>query len=204
MMRIVLAPIDVKEAVTELARGGIVAYPTETYYGLGVDAENPVALERLASLKGRDVANPFPILLPDSEHLARFTGPLPSTVLTLTEHFWPGPLTLILKSHGLPDLLKGPSGGIGFRVSSHPVAHALLSEFGRCVTATSANLTGEKPASSMEELRAYFGKTDILALDAGDTPGGAPSTVLDLTDPKEFHVVREGAIAIDEIRAVLK
>ena len=203
MMRVVLAPMDIREAAEELVRGGVVAYPTETFYGLGVDAQNPEALARLVSLKGRDAVNPFPVLLPDLGHLIRFTGPLPETVSRLITKFWPGPLTLILKARDLPDLLKGPSGGIGFRVSSHPVARELLTEFGRCVTATSANSTGKKPASSMNELRAYFEKTNILALDAGNTPGGLPSTVLDFTDPKKFKVVREGAISLEEIRCAL-
>jgi L-threonylcarbamoyladenylate synthase len=202
-VRIVLAPVDLEEALSELTRGGIVAYPTETFYGLGVDALNEDALEDLQELKGRDPLSPFPVLLPSLFHLQRHVRMIPDQARMLAGRYWPGPLTLVLKATGLPKSLLGPTGGVGFRVSSHPVAAELLTRFDRPVTSTSANRAGKKPSSSVEQVRDYFVDRDILTLDAGNTPGGKPSTVLDFSSGSEFRVIREGAIPVAEIRAEL-
>lgn len=194
----------ISKIVEALSKGKIVAFPTETFYALGVDAHNPEALKALSNLKSRPIDQPFPVFLPSMESLSKYATDIPAQALSLAQKYWPGPLTLILKCEVLPKSLQGKHGGVGFRISQHPLAQALASIFKRCITSTSANPSGCSPASSAEELGQYFQNTDILILDGGKTPGGKASTVIDFTSPKGPTLVREGRILKSEIETILK
>ncbi len=175
------------------------AYPTETFYGLGVDAHNETALLKLQEMKGREGAKPFPVLLPDLAALSRYSVAVPPLARTLMQRYWPGPLTIVLEARNLPALLMNERGGVGFRISAHPLARELVREFGRCVTTTSANLAKQKPARSAEEVREMFSRQEVFCLDGGTTPGEEPSTVVEFTCDANPRLLREGAIPWKEI-----
>ena len=200
MTRIVPASPTLSEAIALLRGGEIVAYPTETFYGLGVDARNDEAVRALQKLKNRSQGKPFLVILPSAQALAQFVEKIPPAVHTLIEHFWPGPLTLILKATNLSPLLAGSSGGVGFRVSSHPLARRLAEQFGGCITGTSANPADQPPATTAQEVARYFAQTDLLILDGGKTEGGQPPTVVDATDPSRPVLARPGKIDWHELQ----
>ncbi len=179
-----------------LERGEAIVYPTETLYGLGVDATSLEALERLAELKGRDRGKALSVLVSSRGMLETLVVAIPRSAERLIEQFWPGPLTIALVAR--PEVaarLKGAGGTIAARISSHPVAQALVERFGRPITATSANPGGSPAATEIAAARAYFG------VDAGAAAGGEPSTVLDCSSELP-RLVRAGAIALDRIEAV--
>lgn len=184
-------------AVARLRAGDVVAYPTETYYGLGVDALDETALGRLLALKGRTAEHAVSVLVADRAMLARVAAPLGARAAALADRFWPGPLTLVIPAAaGVPALLA-PRGAIGVRISPHPLATALVAAFGGPVTTTSANPTGQPPARTAGEVERAFGDR-VLVLDGGPTPGGAPSTVVEV-DGDRVIVLRPGAIAPDAL-----
>ena len=195
--------MNVWQAVDRIRSGNMVAYPTETFYGLAVNAHDRDALNRLNELKGRPADKAFPLLVADLEVLQRYVDEIPRVVIRLAEAFWPGPLTIILTARGLPDKLKGPSGGYGFRISRHPVAGELARLLGQALTTTSANLAGKPPAQTAAEVTAAFGQAELTVLDGGPTPGGSPSTVVDLTEPTRPRLVREGAEPWTDILAAV-
>jgi len=193
----------IARAAQILARGGVIAYPTETFYGFGAGAMSADAVARVFALKGRLPNNPMPLILPNSAALDRVACAIPPAARALAARFWPGPLTLVLQAaRDLPEAITAGTGKVGVRVSSHPVAAALATAFGGPITATSANRSGAPPARSIEALDASIaGGTDLL-LDGGETPGGPASTVLDVTcDPP--RVLRAGRVSESEIRAAL-
>ena len=196
-----------------IARGGVIAFRTVTFYGLGADPFNRRALERIKQLKGRDASKPILVVISDIDQIERFVSersrafdllaerfwPGALTLIGLAaqklmNHFWPGPLTLVLPARkGLPRPLLSREGKIGVRISSHPVAKQLPQALGRPVTATSANPSGEKPARTAEEVAGYFGATVDLIVDGGEAPADRPSTVVDVRAAKP-KLIREGAI----------
>jgi len=189
---------DLKRPVTRAAEvlktGGIVAYPTETVYGLAGDTSNDSAIKRLFRLKQRKADRPILILIPSVNDLNQYTDHIPFVATQLMERFWPGALTLIFKASPLVSpLLTGGKGKIGIRLSSHPVAAALAKEIGRPITSTSANISrGPSPRTPDEVVDTFDEGIDLL-LDAGPSLGRTPSTVLDVTvDPPQ--ILREGAI----------
>jgi L-threonylcarbamoyladenylate synthase len=187
-------------AADALRHGGVVVYPTETLYGLGVDATNPTALARLVALKGREPGKPISVLVADETMLSELAAELSPLARRLVRRFWPGPLTLVLPAHaGVSDLLTGGTGTIGVRVSSHPVATALVVALGRPVTSPSANPAGCTPPVTVDDARGYFGTTVDAYLDAGRLPGEPASTVVDVRDG--LRVVREGAVPAALLRA---
>lgn len=162
-----------------LRAGGLVAFPTETSYGLAVDPLNQAALERLFSLKRRDPGKPVLLIVAEPGQLAGLAAEIPAAFNSLMARFWPGPLTLVFPgAPGLPALLTGGTGTIGARVSSHPAARRLGKAFGRPLTATSANLSGFPAAVTAEEVTAQLGAGVDLIIDGGETPGGLGSTVV--------------------------
>jgi len=174
-------------------RGEVVAFPTESSYGLAVDALSSEAVGRLFALKGREPGKPPPILVADEEMLARVVARVPDAARALMAKFWPGPLTLVLPARaGLPEALTS-EGGVGVRRSPHPVADALVRAFGGPITATSANPSGAPPALRAAEVRAMFGER-IHLLDGGDAPGAAPSTVARVGEDGTITVLRAGAL----------
>jgi L-threonylcarbamoyladenylate synthase len=186
-----------------LRAGGAVVYPTETLYGLGVDAFNVEALERLLRLKVREAGKPVAVLVDDRRMLDTIVAKVSNQAEKLIERFWPGPLTLVFSARPeVPIGLTGGSGTIGARVSGHPTAHELTRALGRPLTAPSANPAGLKPPVRVEEARAYFDDAVDLYLDDGALPGEPPSTVIDVRDG--LRLLRAGAIDFEVVRTSLK
>ena len=186
-----------------LAEGGVMAYPTETFYGLGAAAFSARAVARVFRLKGRDPGKPLSLIASGIDMVAKIAGPLPDVFWTLAGEFWPGPLTLVLKAApALPDFLTGPGRSVAVRVPPLPWLRRLVYDMSQPLTATSANLSGEREISDPAEVAAVFeGKIEMI-VDGGATPGGAPSTILDLTSP-EPRMLREGTVPAAKLRAVL-
>jgi L-threonylcarbamoyladenylate synthase len=196
-------PELLQQAVQCLQDGGIILYPTETFYGLGVHYAHEPALRRLFHIKERDTTKPVLLLIPDSSWMDRLAASVPKAAATLTAHFWPGPLTLIVKASPLLSFfITGDGPTVGMRISSNPVACRLLSLFKNCITSTSANVSGGPSASSIEHIPRQVLDAVDLVIDAGKTPGGRPSTVLDVSS-HPFHLIRDGAVPLAAIRECL-
>lgn len=172
------------QAAGLLARGGLVAFPTETWYGLAADPRNPRALARLYAVKQRPADKPVLVLVNDLVELERLVSSVPPPYLPLMEHFWPGPLTLVFPARsGLPSRLTAGTGTIAIRSSPHPLARALVERFGGPVTATSANLSGQPACGSAAQVRTALGRApDLLVMEGGTTPGGTGSTIVAYRD----------------------
>jgi L-threonylcarbamoyladenylate synthase len=189
------SPAQIAEAAAAIRRGEIVAYPTETFYGLAVDGLDPAALDRLFTLKGRDGEKASALLVTDLAMFATLCTEVPIRARELAAAHWPGPLTLALPAR--PDLPAGIvyQGFVAARMSSHPLAEALVALAGHPITATSANPAGGAPARTAAEVRDHFGLGAFHLLDGGQTPGGAPSTLVRLRG-NQVEVLRQGAIEI--------
>ena len=195
---------DLNRAVAVLNSGGVVAFPTETYYGLAVDPLNPLALNHLFALKQRAITKPILTLVDDRESLSSLVQNIPILYEPLMEEFWPGPLTLIFQARlNLPTLLTAGTSTIGVRQSSHPFARQLLRAFGRPLTATSANISGRTAAVDAYEVKAQFGTKIDMVFDGGKTPGIVGSTIVGLEGDK-LKLIREGVIPFAEILQVSK
>lgn len=185
-----------------VAAGGVVAYPTETYYGLGADPHQPRALAAVLELKGRPMAQPLLLVLSDAGQLKPWVSHVPGPLEALARRFWPGPLTVVLPAAaGLPEALTGGRGTVALRVSSHPVARALVRSCGTPLTGTSANRTGAPAARTAAAVEASFGG-DVSILDGGTTPGGPASTLLDLS-VTPHRILRPGPVTAAAIEAVI-
>jgi L-threonylcarbamoyladenylate synthase len=189
------------EAVRVISEGGMVAFPTESFYGLGVDATNTQAIERLFHIKKRDHRLPILILISSLRELPRYVVSIPSRAKRLGEAFWPGGLTMIFQaSTVLSSALTSGTGKVGIRISSHPVAIDLSRSLHVPITATSANISGISPCVTADQVKSWFHHAVDLILDGGKTPGGHPSTILDVTiDPP--RMIREGLVKREEIIA---
>jgi L-threonylcarbamoyladenylate synthase len=190
----------VKRCADYILSGKVVAFPTESFYGLGVDATNETAVERLFAVKKRAFKNPVLVLIGSVDELPRLATDIPPVSNRLIEKFWPGGLTLVFKAaRDVSPLLTAGTGKIGVRLSSHPVALALAKTAGVPITGTSANLSNEPACISAQEVNRVFGNTIIdLILDGGEAAGKAGSTVLDVTvEPP--RILREGMITASEI-----
>ena len=186
---------QVLEAAEILKSGGLVAYPTETFYGLATDIGNNSAIGKLFSVKRRAVGKPVLLLIPALESLERYAAHVSETAKRLMDAFWPGGLTLVFKAQrDVSELLTGGTGKIGIRLSSHPVAAALARAVGSAITGTSANISGAPPCSTPDGVFKALGKNVDKILDGGETPGQKPSTVLDVTT-RPHAVLREGLIS---------
>lgn len=189
-------------AAQALAAGGLVVYPTETVYGLGADATNPQALERLVAVKGREPGKPIAVLVSDMEMLDQVATRVSAAAGALMRRFWPGPLTIVVPAR--PDvspILCGASDGIGVRLSSHPLATALVRALGRPVTTPSANPAGQPPAVTAAAARAYFGDRVDVYLDGGHAAGEPASTVIDVRGA--WRIIREGAVSAVAVREAI-
>lgn len=191
------------EAVAALRRGDVIVFPTETLYGLGADALNAAAVEKVFELKGRDPAKPIPLIVADRAMLDAIVADVSGTAETLIERFWPGPLTLVLPARKhLPRPLLNAAGGVGVRVSSQPLSQRLVKALMRPLTATSANPAGKKPARTLEEARSYFGDRVEVYLDGGILTSKSGSTVVEVAGERA-RVLREGEITPSELETVL-
>ncbi len=183
-----------------LAKGGIIAYPTETFYGLGADATNEKAIGKIYDLKGRNFHNPISVIIDKEEDLNSLVSEVPAAALTLMKAFWPGPLTIVFKASGkVSTLLTAQTGKIGIRISSHRGAMLLAQKLGHPLTATSANLSGAPECSSATEVARQIGQKIDAIVDLGETAGGRGSTIIDVTtDPPQ--ILREGVISRTSIQ----
>lgn len=194
-------PESVCIALEALRRGGLVAFPTDTVYGVGAMAFDVVAVERIYAAKGRDPTKALPILLADRSSLPEVADELSPDARRLAETFWPGPLTIVVnRRSAVPDAVSlGTT--VGVRVPAHPVALELLHASGPLAT-TSANPSGAPDPMTADDVAAGLGDAIDLILDGGRSPGGRPSTVVDCTVSPPT-LVREGPISMDLILAVL-
>ena len=183
-----------------LRRGGLIAFPTDTVYGLGASIHHEQALEALYVVKGRVPEKPIPVLISNHEQLISLTDQMPESIWRLVEAFWPGPLTLVLpKSPDASDLLSR-GGTLGFRMPDHPYTLQLLEQSGP-LGVSSANLSGEpSPRQADAVLHGLGGRIDLV-IDGGMTPGGIPSTVIEFTKGG-LALIREGPIALDQVQQV--
>ena len=186
-------------AVTALRDGGVVAFPTDTFYGLAADPRSGAAVRALFTLKGRRGDQAIPLIAGSRAQVAELCGPLPDAAAALADQFWPGPLSILFDAP--PDLdpaVHAGTGAVAVRVPEHPVARALALAFGSPLTATSANLTGDPPVTSAAALAPLERRRALLIVDAGATRGGDPSTIVDVR-PARARLVRAGAIAWDRV-----
>lgn len=192
-----------EEACEVLRRGGLVAFPTETFYGLAADPRQDDALRRLFAAKRRSPERPLLLLLPSREYVDGYAARVPASAQRLMDRFWPGGLTLVFEAlPSVSPLLTAGTGTIGLRLSSRPLAVDLARRFGSAVTGTSANPSGLPSACTAREVAAFLACEPALILDGGPTPGGAGSTVLDVTiDPP--CILREGQVSREALAACL-
>jgi len=187
--------IILTRAVEILANSGIIAYPTETFYGLGADATNEKAIKKVFAAKGRDLKNPVSLIIGQMDDIPPLVQDIPESARKLMAAFWPGALTIVFQaSKKISPLLTAGSGKIGLRVSSHPGARGILQKLKRPLTATSANLSGAPECTRASEVAQQIGDKIDAIIDLGATPGTAGSTIIDITcDPPV--VLREGVIS---------
>ncbi len=193
----------VHDAIAALRAGELVVYPTETFYGIAADPFSPSALEKLFEIKGRDPQKPIALIAADLQMAIAIATEVPPIALRLARAFWPGPLTIVLPVRDdFPPQLVGPSGGVGIRVSSHPIARALSSGFGHPITATSANRSGDPPVATLNAARKSLGDKVKVFVEGGSLTGSSPSTVI-VCDAHGFRIIRPGAIGERAMLAAL-
>jgi len=194
---------DIERAVAALRAGALVAFPTETVYGLGADASNPAAVRRIFETKGRPATHPVIVHLADAAELAAWAREVPPAAHLLARTFWPGPLTLILaRAAAVSDVVTGGQDTVALRVPSHPVARQLLARFGGGIAAPSANRHGRVSATTAAHVRDEFGDAVEYVLDGGQTDVGIESTIVDLSGPLAT-LLRPGSITAGEIEQAL-
>jgi len=188
-------PELIKAAADVIQRGGLVAFPTRCLYGLGADALNFKAVNRIFAVKQRSEQNPILVLIDDLSQLGQLVKRIPAVAGDLIDHFWPGKITLVFEAGDtLPDNLTGGSGKIGIRMPGHAVARDLVKAVQGPVTATSANLSGKPGCYRIDDLEPQVARGLDLILDAGTLKGGAGSTVVDVS-ADTVTILREGEIS---------
>lgn len=186
--------IALSRAVEILKAGGVIAYPTETFYGLGADATNENAIRKIYDIKGRNFTHPISIIIAGEENLTPLVDTVPACALKLIKAFWPGPLTVVFKASAqISPLLTAQTGKIGIRVSSNTCATAIARKLGGPLTATSANLAGAPECSTVSEVITQIGDRIDAVVDGGKTAGGVGSTIIDVTAHPP-QILREGVI----------
>ncbi len=195
----------INEAVNTIQRGGVVVYPTDTVYGLGADATNEEAVQRVFNIKKRPTNKPVPLIVSDLEmvgKLAFLNKKIEETLLTI----WPGPVTVLLqKKFSLPESVTAGLKTIGLRIPDYKVTHYLVVRCGCPITATSANISGQPPSNKIEEVLSQFKNMPYapdLVLDAGDLNFSEPSTILDLSNGKPT-VTRVGPVSKDKLFEII-
>jgi L-threonylcarbamoyladenylate synthase len=196
-------PDTIHAVVQVIRKGGIIAFPTSTLYGLGADANNPQAVERVFDIKGRRSHRPLLVLIRDKTCLPELVREIPPKAVLLMEAFWPGGITVVFHaSERISGRLTGNTGKIGVRVPKHPVAAAIVAQLEGPMTGTSANLSGRGGCSDIACLEEQMSAQLDGVLDAGPLQGGRGSTVIDVTiDPPK--ILREGTISEHQIQSVL-
>ena len=207
MRRLTVSSIEpgadvIGDAAEVIRRGGLVGFPTDTLYGIAADPFNREAVRRVCALKGRMAGQPLPLVAADTAQVEAAVGPLSDVGRALAAEFWPGPLTLLLEApHGLAAEVAAGTGRVGVRVPAHPVPRALCARAALLLTATSANRTGEPPSDDADGVVQSIGSGLDVLIDAGPTPGGLPSTIVDVS---RMRLVRAGAVPWEKIEACLR
>lgn len=195
---------QLQRAIAVLKEGGVIAYPTDTVYGLGSNALNEEAVSRIYQLKQRPLYQPLPILLADKADLPKIAVTISEAAWLLAEHFLPGGLTLIVrKSSSVPPWITGGGDTVAVRIPNHPIALALIHGLGKPLIGTSANLSGSLSPINAQEVRKQLGDKVDFILDGGQCPGGIHSTVIDVTGEVP-RIIREGAVRVAEIEKLLR
>jgi L-threonylcarbamoyladenylate synthase len=195
--------MNLSRAIASLKSGNVIVFPTETVYGLGADALNPAAVEKVFQLKGRNPNSPIPVIVADQAMLQGVVEKIPPVARTLMEQFWPGPLTLVLPAApGMPKQLLNRTGGVGVRISSQHIATELAQSFGRPLTATSANPSGQQAASTIEQAQNYFASDIEIFLDGGKLPSKTGSSVVEVIDDR-IKIIRAGEITVGQLAATI-
>ena len=193
---------DIEQAVEALRAGDLVAFPTETVYGLGANAADPVAVTRLFAAKGRPPDHPVIVHLDSPKYLHRWVSDVPIAAERLAARYWPGPLTLILpKAGNVNDIVTGGQNSIGIRVPSHPMAQQLLTAFGGGIAAPSANRYGRLSPTRAEHVRDEFGDTVRVVLDGGESQFGLESSIVSCIGGT-VRLLRPGSITRSQIEQV--
>lgn len=195
--------LDIARAAAVLKAGELVAFPTETVYGLGADASNADAVSKVFAAKGRPADHPLIVHIADVAQLAHWARDIPPSAQSLAKKFWPGPLTLVFKRNAtVPDAVTGGQDTVAIRVPSHPVAQALLRAFGGGIAAPSANRFGRVSSTTAAHVREEFGDTVACVLDGGATDVGIESTIVDCSGEAPA-LLRPGMITPQQIEAAL-
>jgi L-threonylcarbamoyladenylate synthase len=196
-------PRAIEVALRLLEREGLLAFPTDTVYGVGALPFLPRAVARIHAAKGRPLTRAIPILLDGATSLEQVCQDIPDEARVLAAEFWPGPLTIVLKRKpAVPDVVTAGGATVAVRVPDNPFTLRLIEAAGGALAATSANLSGRPDAVTAQEVLAYLGGRIELILDGGPCPGGIPSTVVDLTG-KSPQIVRKGAISLQQVEREL-
>lgn len=194
---------EIQEAVEALRAGELVAFPTETVYGLGANANHPEAVRKIFKLKGRPSSHPVIVHIDDPKYLPRWARELSPAAEALAKAFWPGPLTLVLKrAPAVADVVTGGQDTVAIRVPSHPVAQQLLNAFGGGIAAPSANRFGHVSPTRVEHVREEFGDELKMVLDGGDCKIGLESTIVSCVGEVP-HLLRPGSITLSQLQAVV-
>ncbi len=185
-----------------LRGGGIIAFPTDTVYGLGADMSNCKAVKRIYEVKNRPKDMSFPLLISNISQLKKLTEEIPEMAFIMAKYFWPGGLTLIMrKANTLPEYISSQS-TVAVRIPRHPIPLALIKYLGKPIIGTSANISGGQSALTADEVRRQLGNKVDLILDGGETPGGNESTIIDITGVEPV-VLRQGIIPQGDIERVI-
>jgi len=191
-------------ARTVLLAGGVIAFPTDTFYGLGVDPFNREAVNRVFELKGREKNKPLILLISSRTQLETMVKEITPAHAALIQKFWPGPLTLLFKPGSvIPENVLAGSARIGIRQPGNTMTRDLISALDHPITAPSANLSGESPPITAKQVQQSFGDRVDLIIDGGACQGGGPSTLVDAVE-RPVRLVRQGVIAFSDIEIVLR
>ena len=194
---------QIDDAITILKKGGIVAYPTDTVYGLGASMTSITAVERIFDAKGRPKGMALPLLVADREQIKKIACSIPPAAWLLIYNFFPGALTIVLnKSDIVPDVITGGGKTVAVRIPDHPIPIALIQGLGQPIVGTSANLSGQPSPLTAEEVRMQIGDKVDMIIDGGQCPGGIESTVVDLSNRRPV-IRRLGAITLEQLRRTI-
>jgi L-threonylcarbamoyladenylate synthase len=204
MVRVVRATqVEIETAVQALRDGELVAFPTETVYGLGANAQNPAAVRKIFEAKGRPTTHPVIVHLDSPRFLHRWVREVPETATKLAERFWPGPLTMVMpRAANVHDIVTGGQDTVAIRVPSHPMAQQLLTAFGGGIAAPSANRYGKLSPTRAEHVREELGDTVKVILDGGECQIGLESTIVSF-DGQNVRLLRPGGVTAAQIRQVV-
>jgi len=194
---------EIEKGVKILQKGGVIAFPTDTVYGLGADAFNSTAVERIYEIKNRPKHQQFPLLIADVKQLTALAEPIPEIAWFLARRFWPGGLTLVLSKKDSVPAYLAPGLTIAIRVPNHPVCLAIIRRLGTPIIGTSANISSQPAALTAEEVGQQLGGKIDLIINGGKCPGGKESTVVDVTHETPL-ILRQGIIPSSEIAKAYK